>query len=94
MSSSACGATAGGLRNSLVLLGSRMSHWVPMTLLAAMAAVDLLAQYTVAATDLPQLLGISGRIIRFLQVSSLSLGLTRTDQNAEPHWRLGCQPIC
>ena len=51
-----------------MLLGSKMSQWVPMTLLAAMAAVDLLAQYTVAATDLPQLLGISGRIIRFLQV--------------------------
>jgi len=62
-------ATAGGSRNSLVLLGSRMSHWVPMTLLAAMAAVDLLAQYAVAATDLPQLLGVSGRVIRFLQVS-------------------------
>ena len=62
------GANAGGLRHSLVLLGSKMSHWVPMTLLAAMAAVDLLAQYTVAATDLPQLLGVCARVIRFLQV--------------------------
>ncbi len=39
-----------------------------MTLLAAMAAVDLIAQYSVAATDLPGLLGISRCVIRFLQV--------------------------
>ena len=39
-----------------------------MMLLAAMAAVDLIAQYTVAATDLPQLLGVSPDVIRFLRV--------------------------
>ena len=52
-----------------MLLGSKMSHWVPMTLLAAMAALDLLAQYTVAATDLPQLLHVSPDVIRFLRVT-------------------------
>ena len=41
---------------------------MPMTLLSAMAAVDLIAQYTVAATDLPPLLHVSPDVIRFLRV--------------------------
>ena len=51
-----------------MLVGSPLSHWVPLAALAVLAAFDLMAQYLAAATDLPHWLHLSYDVIDFLQL--------------------------
>ena len=71
-------------RHSLVLLGSPVSHWLPLWALAVLAAADLGAQYLAAATPLPTYLHLSRQVIHFLQVSRHGAGRPQGSGPAEP----------
>ena len=48
--------------------GGSRARWLPLALLALLAAADFTAQYLFTATQLPQALGIPDAVLSFIQV--------------------------